>query len=87
MKVAKIIDWFACKLTPRTFYYPKGSPFSRYERTKSPLGSYAAMHLISLAVEANASEIKVEVDGYSIAEKELGDWVVTVTKKEQPNEL
>lgn len=83
MRIAKVIDWFAQKLTPKVIYRPAQNPFLKYEIEKNKhFGFYAAMHLISTAVKNNAAQLKVDVDGYGDPDGEYGDWEVIIRKKE-----
>lgn len=78
---AKIIDWFACQLTPKTIYYPRENPFAAYEKEQNkPLAFYAAFHMIKLACDSNAEALKFTAEGFSDADKDYGDWEVIVRK-------
>ena len=48
---------------------------------KAVLSQTCAQILAAFAVETNAETLTVKLDGVTLRDKELGDWVVTVKRK------
>lgn len=53
-----------------------------WESVKTMASAYT---LINAAIEVNAGEFKQTIEGFSIAEKEYGDWEIIVRRKKTKN--
>lgn len=81
--MAHVADWLCLRLAPGKYIInPKWRPFEKLAaEVKGGTGAtLAAQQLIYDCVNAGGSRITVEVDGFSISGREIGDWRVTVER-------